>query len=689
MNQNITPPDAPKHPRVTKIHGHTLTDDYYWMRERGSAAVTAYLEAEDRYATESLSATSALQETLYQEILSHVKETDETVPFRRGDYFYYSRTEKGHQHAIHCRTHRDLTAPEQVFLDLNVLAEGHTFFALGPSAVSDDGRRLAYGSDVVGYRQFTLVIKNLETAELLSEQIERVTSVVWAADNETIFYVTEDPVTKRSDTLFRHRVGTDVYDLVYEEHDHLFSLGVSRSRDRAMIFVTVHSMTSTEVRYIDAVHPLGEPTLVAARKPDHEYDVQHRDGVFYVRTNKGATNFRVVTAPVARPSEEYWTELIAHRPAVKIDRVDLFAKHLVQSCWEGGLQQLEIMELDTRVTHRVAFPEPVYSVFPVSNAEFDVTVLRYRYQSLVTPTSVFDYDMDERQATLLKQTEVPGDFDRARYRSERIFATAADGTRVPISLVYSRDVRLDGTAPLLLLAYGSYGIPMSPSFSSARLVLLDRGVICAIAHVRGGGELGEEWREQGRMMKKMNTFTDFIACAEHLVERRYTAPSGLIIEGGSAGGLLVGVVTNLRPELFKAAIALVPFVDVINTMLDASLPLTTGEYIEWGNPNDKEAFDYIMRYSPYDNVRRQEYPAMLVKVSLNDSQVPYWEGAKLVAKLRDLKTDQNPMLLKANFGAGHGGASGRYESMHELAFDYAFVLWQLGLADGPRPESVQ
>ena len=681
MSQRTPPPDASKHPHLTTIHGRTLTDDYYWLRDKDSPAVTAYLEAEDRYATELMSATAVLQETLYQEILSHPKETDETVPFRLGKYFYYSRTEKGRQHAIHCRKDSSLSALEEVFLDLNVLAEGQTFFALGPSAVSDDGRLLAYGTDVVGYRQFTLAIKDLNAAELLNERIERVTGVVWAGDSRTIFYVTEDPVTKRSDKLFRHVTGTDLHHLVYEEEDDLFSVGVTRSRDKAMIFATAHSMTSTEVRHIDATRPGEAARVVVAREPDHEYDVDHRNGLFYIRTNKGATNFRVVTAPVADPSEGRWTELVPHRHAVKIDRVDVFADHLVRSCWEEGLQQLEVMSLITRDTHRVVFPEPVYAVFPASNAEFDVTVLRYQYQSLVTPTSVFDYDMNTRQATLLKETEVPGGFDRTRYASERIAATAADGTRVPISLVYSSDVRRDGSAPLLLVGYGSYGISMSPVFSLARLALLDRGIIYAIAHVRGGGELGEDWREQGRLMKKMNTFTDFIACAEYLVDHRYTSSRRLVIQGGSAGGLLVGAVTNMRPSLFRAVIAQVPFVDVINTMLDASLPLTTGEYIEWGNPNEKSAFDFIMQYSPYDNVRRQEYPAMLVKVSLNDSQVPFWEGAKLVAKLRDLKIDQNPLVLKVNFGAGHGGSSGRYEAMRELAFDYAFVLWQLGMAD--------
>ncbi|MCA1604759.1 MAG: prolyl oligopeptidase family serine peptidase, partial [Acidobacteria bacterium] len=414
---------------------------------------------------------------------------------------------------------------------------------------------------------------------------------------------------------------------------------------------------------------------------EHEYSVDHRAGLFYIRTNQGAKNFRLVTAPVSNPGKANWKEIIPHRLAVKINDIDLFAQHLVVSELEGGLQHIRITDLKNNKSHRLSFPEPVYTAFVSTNREFNTPTLRFGYQSMVTPNSVFDYDMNKKTRVLKKQTEIPGGFDKANYQSERIFATAPDGTKIPLSIVYRRGTKMDGKAPLLLYGYGSYGASMTPGFSSNRLSLLDRGVIYVIAHIRGGGEMGEEWREAGRMMKKMNTFTDFIASAEHLIKNNYTSSDRMVIQGGSAGGLLVGAVSNMRPDLFKAVVSQVPFVDVLNTMLDATLPLTTSEYIEWGNPNDKAAYEYIKQYSPYDNIAKKDYPAMLVKVSLNDSQVPYWEGAKLVARLRTMKTDHNPLLLKANMGAGHGGSSGRYDYLKEVAFDYAFMLWQMGLAD--------
>jgi oligopeptidase B len=421
--------------------------------------------------------------------------------------------------------------------------------------------------------------------------------------------------------------------------------------------------------------------VILPRQPEHEYDVAHRGDLFYIRTNKGAKNFRIVTAPESDPSEKNWKEFVAHRPAVKVEAIDLFADHAVLSEWENGLQQLEVINFKTNKRNRIEFPEPVYATFLTSNREFDTTVLRYSYNSLVTPNSTFDYDMNTGKSTLLKQQDVPGGFDRTNYKSERVFATATDGTKIPMSMVYRKGVKLDGSAPLLLYAYGSYGISIPPTFSSSRLSLLDRGVIFVIGHIRGGGELGEEWRQAGRMMNKMNTFTDFIACAEALIKQKYTSADRIVIEGGSAGGLLMGAVSNMRPDLFKAVVSHVPFVDVLNTMLDATLPLTTSEYIEWGNPNDKPAYEYMKKYSPYDNVAKKNYPATLVKVSVNDSQVPYWEGAKLVAKLRAMKTDNNPLLLKVNFGAGHGGASGRYDALRETAFDYSFMLWQMGISE--------
>jgi oligopeptidase B len=670
-----------KKAKVTDIHGEKLMDNYFWLREKKNPAVIAHLEAENAYTAAMMKHTESLQEKLYNEILSHIKQTDVNVPYKLGEYFYYTRTVEGQQYPIFCRKHRTLEAPEQILIDVNELAKGHKFMSVGAFAPSDDGNLLAYSTDNTGYRQYTLQIKNLTTGELLPERIERINNIAWATDNKTIFYVTEDAVTKRSDKLFRHVLGADKYDLIYEEKDELFDIGVDRTRDRALIGLGAYSKTSTEFRYIPAANPNAEWKIIIPRQKDHEYDIDHRGDLFYIRTNKGAKNFRVVTAPVSDPSEKNWKEFIAHRPAVKVEGIDLFVDHAVLSEWENGLQHIEIVEFKTNKRHRIAFPEPVYSAGLTSNREFNTTTIRYNYQSLTTPSSTFDYDLNTRQAVLKKQTEVPGGFDKNNYKAERVFATASDGTKIPISLVYHKTTKLDGSAPALLYGYGSYGVSISPGFSASRLVMLDRGVVFAIAHIRGGGELGEPWREAGRMMNKMNTFTDFIASAEHLVNNKYTSKDRLVIQGGSAGGLLVGAVSNMRPDLFKAVVAQVPFVDVLNTMLDASLPLTTSEYIEWGNPNEKPAFEYMKKYSPYDNIRKADYPAMLVKVSLNDSQVPYWEGAKLVAKLRDFKTDKNPLLLKTNMGAGHGGASGRYDAFRETAFDYAFMLWQMGVSN--------
>jgi oligopeptidase B len=676
----LQPPPTEKKPKITEINGDRLVDNYFWLREKTNPEVIAHLEAENAYASAVMKPTEALQDTLYKEILSHIKQTDANVPYRWGQWFYYSRTIEGQQYPIYCRkASLDANAKEQILLDLNEMAKGQKFMAVGSFAPSDDGNLLAFSTDNTGYRQYTLQVKNLRSGELLPEKIERVDDIAWATDNKTLFYVTEDAVTKRNDRFFRHVLGTDKYEELYNEKDELFDIGVQRSRDKAVIMLGAFAKTSTEFRYIPADNPNAAWKTIIARTPDHEYDVDHRGDLFYIRTNKGAKNFRLVTAPVSDPAEKNWKEFVAHRPAVKIDGVDLFKDHAVLSEWENGLEQIEVIDFKTNKRQRIEFPEPVYAAGVSTNREFDSSVLRYNYQSLVTPSSVFDYDMNTRKSVLLKQTEVPGGFDKANYQSERAFATAADGTQIPMSVVYKRGVKRDGSAPMLLYAYGSYGIPISPTFSAGRLALLDRGVIYVIAHIRGGGELGEPWREAGRMMKKMNTFTDFIACAEYLVKNKYTSSDRLVIQGGSAGGLLMGAVTNMRPDLFKAVIAQVPFVDVLNTMLDASLPLTTSEYIEWGNPNEKAAYDYMKQYSPYDNVRKANYPSMLVKVSLNDSQVPYWEGAKFAAKIRDMKTDHNPLLVKVNMGAGHGGASGRYDAIHETAFDYAYMLWQMGL----------
>jgi len=676
----LQPPATEKKPKITEINGDRLVDDYFWLREKSNPAVIAHLEAENAYTSAVMKPTEALQDKLYKEMLSHIKQTDVTVPYRWGNHFYYNRTIEGQQYPIYCRKQGSLDAPEQVLLDLNEMARGEKFMAIGSFAPSDDGNILAYSTDNTGYRQYTLRFKNLKTGELLPDRMDRVDAIAWMTDNRTIFYVTEDEVSKRNDKLWRHVLGTDKYELIYEEKDELFDIGVDRTRDNTVILLGAYSKTSTEFRYIPANDANAAWKVIVPRQADHEYDVDHRGDLFYIRTNKGAKNFRVVTAPVADPSEQNWKELIAHRPAVKVEAIELFADHAVASEWENGLQQIEVINLKDNSRHRIAFPEPVYSAATTSsNHEFKTSVVRYSYQSLTTPSSVFDYDMNARKATLLKQQEVPGGFDKNNYKTERVFAVAADGTRIPMSIVYRKTVKLDGSAPLLLYGYGSYGASTPPTFSANRLALLDRGVVFVIGHIRGGGELGEPWREAGRMMNKMNTFTDFIACAEHLIKNKYTSKDRLVINGGSAGGLLMGAVTNMRPDLFKAVVSQVPFVDILNTMLDASLPLTTSEYIEWGNPNEKAAYDYMKKYSPYDNIHKANYPAMLVKVSLNDSQVPYWEGAKLVAKLRDYKTDHNPLLLEVNMGAGHGGASGRYDFIHETAFNYAFILWQMGI----------
>ena len=675
------PPMAEKKTKTTNIHGTTIVDDYFWLREKTNPAVMAHLKAEDDYAQSVMKHTAPLQEKLYNEMLSHIKQTDTNVPFRSGNYFYYTRTEEGKQYQIYCRKKGSLDAPEEIILDQNELAKGQKFMSVGAFTPSDDGNLLAYSTDNTGYRQYTLQVKDLRTGQLLPERIERVNGVVWATDNKTLFYVTEDAVTKRSDKFFRHVLGSDKNDLMYEEKDELFDIGVGRSRDKEIIFVEAFSKTSTEARYMRANEPNGTLKVILPRQPEHEYDVDHRNNSFYIRTNRGAKNFRIVTAPVNDPSEKNWKEFVAHRPAVKLDGISLFANHAVLSEWENGLQELEVIDFKSDKRHRIKFPEPVYSAGLNTNREFDTSVVRYGYNSLVTPFSIFDYDMNTGKTTLLKQVEVPGGFDRKNYKSERVFATASDGTKIPLSIVYRNGVKLDGTAPLLLYGYGSYGASIPPTFSSNRLSMLDRGVIFAIAHIRGGGEMGEEWRQAGRMMNKMNTFTDFIASAEALIKQKYTSKDRLVIQGGSAGGLLVGAVSNMRPDLFKAVVSQVPFVDVLNTMLDASLPLTTSEWIEWGNPNEKPAFDYMKTYSPYDNIAKKDYPATLVKVSVNDSQVPYWEGAKLVARLRTMKTDNNPLLLKVNFGAGHGGASGRYDALRETAFDYAFMLWQMGIKE--------
>jgi oligopeptidase B len=674
------PPAAKKVPRETTIHGYTLKDDYFWLREKSNPEVIKYLEAENAYTESVMAPTKALQETLYKEMLGRIKQTDLSVPTRNGAYWYYSRTEEGKQYPYMCRRKGSIDGPEELLLDLNALAAGHKFLGLGAYAVSDDANWLAYSLDTTGYRQYTLFVKDLRTGALSSEKIERTGSIVWANDNKTLFYTTEDPVSKRSDRFWRHIVGDQKSDLVYEEKNELFDVGAGRSLDRKVVFLASYAKTSREYRYLPADQPAGTFTVVLPREDGHEYDVDHYQGQFYITTNKGAKNFKVVTAPMQDPSEKNWNTFIPHNLAIKIEGLSFFKDHLVVSERERGLNYLRVIDMGSKASHRIETDEPDYAMSLGANPEFDTPTIRYSYQSMVTPSTVYEYDLKTRERKLLKRQEVLAGYDPSQYEGTRVWANARDGKQVPISLVFRKGTKMDGKAPLLLYAYGSYGASMTPTFSSNRLSLLDRGAIFAIAYIRGGGELGEEWREQGRMMMKLNTFNDFIDSAQYLVTHKYTSSDRLVIQGGSAGGLLMGAVMNIRPDLFKAVVAQVPFVDVMNTMLDATLPLTTSEYTEWGNPNEKPAFEYMLKYSPYDNIKPRGYPAVLVEVSLNDSQVPYWEGAKFAAKLRATKTDANPVLLKTNLGAGHGGASGRYDALREAAFTYAFVLWQMGLA---------
>jgi oligopeptidase B len=690
------PPMARREPVEHVLHGDRRVDHYAWLRQKENPEVIAYLEAENAYTDAILKPTEGLQERLYQEMLGRIQQTDLTVPYRLRGYLYFTRTEEGKQYAIHCRRREAEGSPEELLLDLNQLAAGHSFLALGSFDASDDNRFLAYSLDMTGYRQYVLHVKDLLSGATLPEKIERVTSAAWAGDNRTLFYTVEDETTKRSHRLYRHALGSTEPDLLlYEEADERFRMEVERSRSRDFLFLTIASHTASEVRFLRADQTSGEFQLIALREDNHEYYVGHHpgssgdtaSGVFYVRTNSGGRTFRLMSVSASDPRRESWREFIPHRPEVMLAAAEVFKSHLVLFEREGGLPFLRIVDLTTSgltaltASHRIEFTEPAYNASIGENPEFDAAHLRFQYESFVTPRSVFDYDVRTRERALRKQQPVLGGYDPSQYVSERLHATASDGTRVPLSVVYRRDTPRDGSAPLLLYGYGSYGISMPVNFSSNRLSLLNRGVIFAVAHIRGGGELGKPWHDAGRMKQKRNTFTDFISAAEHLMAQRFTSPEKVVIEGGSAGGLLMGAVTNMRPELFRIVISHVPFVDVLNTMLDASLPLTVGEYEEWGNPQIAEDYSAMKSYCPYTNLQRKAYPTILVKTGLNDSQVMYWEPAKYVAKLRTLKTDSNLLLLKTNMGAGHGGASGRYDYLREIAFDYAFLLTQLGIRE--------
>jgi len=670
-------PVAPTHPHSVTLHGDTRVDAYFWLREKEAAEVTEYLEAENAYAEERMAPTVELQKTLYDEILGRIQETDQSAPYRKGAFEYYHRTEEGKQYRSYCRREPGEAGTEHVLLDMNALAEGRPFLGLGVYEVSPDGRYLAFSLDETGFRDYTLQIKDLRSGAVLSERMEKVKSAAWASDSKTLFYSVDDD-TKRPHQILSHQLGATAEDpLIYQEDDERFRVAVWRSRSGQYVFRGAFSHTTSEIAFLSASEPAGAWRVVAERTQDHEYDVAHRGGDFLIRTNDRGRNFRVVRAPVENPAPSSWQELVAHRDGVMLESLDAFEGFFVLLERETGLPYVRVFPFADGESHRVAIDEPVYSLHPGTNEEFSTDVYRFRYESLATPDSVFDYDVRSKARSLVKQIEVLGEYDPSEYQSERLWATAHDGARVPVSVVYKRGTPRDGSAPMLLVGYGSYGYPYPTGFSHARVSLLDRGVTYAIAHIRGGGELGKPWHDQGRMENKMNSFTDFIAVAEHLVANQYTSSRRLAIQGGSAGGLLVGAVINSRPDLFGAVVSLVPFVDVLNTMLDDTLPLTVGEYEEWGNPNDPEVYARIKAYCPYTNIEAHPYPAMLIRTSLNDSQVMYWEPAKYVAKLRALKTDNNPLLFKINMDAGHGGASGRYDYLKETALDYAFILTQL------------
>ena len=670
------PPSARKLPTLVAAQGETFVDNYAWLRERENPDVLRHLQAEDEWAEAVMSPTAKLQSCLYEEMLGRIRETDVNVPWRMGAWLYYSRTEEGKQYPIICRK-RDENAEEEILVDLNRLAEGHEYLALGDFEVSDDGTLLAYSLDFSGFRDHVLFIRDLRDGKLLEETIEHVSSVSWAADGRTFFYVTEDEA-KRPCRAWRRVVGSGVSELLLEESDELYRMWITRSRSEAYLFLSIASATTSEVRYLEADRPEGEFRVIEPRAEGVEYYVDHRGSRFWILTDDLGKNFRLVNAPVRNPGRCSWDEVLPHRADVKIEEIEIFRGHLVVVERESGLDQFRVIDLESGEQHRIAFPEPIYSAAAGKNRVFETTRFRLAYESFVTPLTIFEYDMKTRKMTLLKETEVVGEFDPGRYVSERLFATAADGTRIPISLVRRRDLDPAGKNPMVLYGYGAYGHALPVVFSSNRLSLLDRGVVYAIAHVRGGGEMGKGWHDAGRMENKRNSFTDFIAVAEHLIATGATARDSLVITGASAGGLLIGAVLNERPELFAGAILHVPFVDVINTMSDPSLPLTVGEYLEWGNPNVEREFRWMRAYDPYLNIRRADYPPMLVHTSFNDSQVMYWEAAKYVARLRDLKTDDIPLLLKVNM-AGHGGASGRYDLLREEAFDLAFILERLGM----------
>ena len=683
IRSQVIPPVAKKIPKIDTLHGDILIDDYFWLRERENPEVMDYLIAENEYTTKVMEHTEAFQTMIYKEMISRIKETDLSVPEKVDSFYYYRRTEEGKQYPIYCRKKTNLENDEEILLEQNILAESHDYLEIGAFKVSPDHSLLAYSIDTTGSERFILYVKDLKTKDLYKERLANTGySVAWANDNRTLFYTTLDNA-KRPYKLHRHILGNEQEQdkMVYHEPDDIFWLGIARTKDGKYLLMDMGSHTTTETHYLKTDNPNGEFRLLYPRVQDIEYYVEHQNGYFLILSNEDAKNFKLAKVAENNPKKANWIEIIPHRDSVKIDGFDVFRDFFVVSERKNGLEQLRVTKIDGDLTHYVEFPEPTYTFWFSANKDYNSGLLRFTYMSLVTPKSVFDYDMETRTRDLKKKYEVLGGYEPEQYESQRIYAIAPDGIKIPISMVYKKGIKKNAKNPVFLTGYGAYGGSFDPYFSSNRLSLLDRGFIYAIAHIRGGGEMGRYWYEQGKMLNKKNTFTDFIACAEHLIEQKYTSTEKLVISGGSAGGLLVGAVVNMRPDLFHIVVADVPFVDLINTMLDASLPLTVLEYEEWGNPHDEEYYRYMKSYSPYDNVIAQEYPHMLITAGLNDTRVMYWEGAKWTAKLRALKTDDNTLLLRTNMGTGHLGASGRYDFLKDIAFEYTFILDVLGIKD--------
>ncbi len=680
-DKTMKPPVAQKIPKELTIHGDTRIDNYYWMNERGSQQVEDYLNAENDYTENKLHDVKGLEEGLYYEIVGRIKQTDMSVPYKDNGYFYYTRYEEGKEYPVFCRKKGDLSADEEIMLNVNDMAEGYSYYQVAGYSVSPDNKMLAFGVDTLSRRIYTVYFKNLETGEIMEEKIENTTGrATWGNDNQTVFYSVKDEQTLRAFQIFRYVVGKEnSNELVYQEDDETFNAFVYKSRSRKYIIIGSSATLSDEYRILNADTPQGEFKVFQARERGLEYSIGHFEDKFYIKTNQDAKNFRLMETPEEMTGKKNWKEVIPHRSDVFLESFMSFSNYLVLEERIKGINKIRIIETKTGKEHYIEFGEDAYTAWISINPEFDTDTLRIGYTSLTTPASTYDYGMHSKEFVLLKRQEVVGGYELSDYQSERLYAPARDGKEVPISLVYKKGTKLDGASPLLLYAYGSYGNTIDPYFSSTRLSLLDRGFIFAIAHIRGGQVMGREWYEDGKLLKKMNTFYDFIDCSKYLIKTNYTSPEKLFAMGGSAGGLLMGAIVNLNPELYKGVVADVPFVDVVSTMLDESIPLTTGEYDEWGNPNEKEYYDYMLSYSPYDNVEAKEYPNMLVTAGYHDSQVQYWEPAKWVAKLRDMKTDDNLLLLKTNMEAGHSGASGRFEQYKEIAMEYAFMLKLVGI----------